>query len=152
MSLHFQPVVAQLPLEFVVVGGGKFRSIDSFQGIIYTSPDTIIFSFLVHSPRCARPVVLLLRLTHFCVYTGIGGLSVAYMLASSGHKVRVLEKHSGLGTPAASICVPPNMSKILKTWVGEEELRKIAVHNVASSLWDCKCCFCIGASTSRHGL
>ena len=76
-----------------------------------------------------------------CVHydIGLGGLSVAYTLSKAGHKVRVLEKLPGIGTPAAGLRVPPNMSKILKKWVGEEELRKTAVRNLASPWWDCEC-------------
>jgi 2-polyprenyl-6-methoxyphenol hydroxylase-like FAD-dependent oxidoreductase len=70
--------------------------------------------------------------------TGIGGLSVAYTLAKAGHKVRVLDKNSGVGIPAAGLRVPPNMSKILKRWVGEEELRKTAVRILASPWCDRK--------------
>ncbi len=63
---------------------------------------------------------------------------MAYMLSKAGHKVRVLEKLPDIGTSAAGLRVPPNMSKILKKWVGEEELRKTAVRNLASPWWDCK--------------
>ncbi|KAI0692489.1 FAD/NAD(P)-binding domain-containing protein [Cytidiella melzeri] len=67
---------------------------------------------------------------------GLGGLSVAYMLCTAGHKVRVLERLPGLGAPAAGLRVPPNMSKILKRWAGGEELRKTGVRTLASPWWD----------------
>ncbi|KAI0314973.1 hypothetical protein OF83DRAFT_1134160, partial [Amylostereum chailletii] len=54
----------------------------------------------------------------------IAGLSTAYALATSGHRVRVLEK-SELGTrPSAGIQVPPNLTKILHKWGMEEELKQ----------------------------
>ncbi|KAI0691115.1 FAD/NAD(P)-binding domain-containing protein [Cytidiella melzeri] len=67
---------------------------------------------------------------------GISGLSAAYALCQAGHKVRVLEKAPELGIPSSGIQVPPNMSKILKKWAGEEELHKTAVLNVATPCID----------------
>lgn len=61
------------------------------------------------------------------------------MLAKAGHKVRVLERQSRVGTPAAGLRVPPNLSKILKRWIGEEELRKNAVVNLETPWYDCEC-------------
>ncbi|KAI0692644.1 FAD/NAD(P)-binding domain-containing protein [Cytidiella melzeri] len=77
-----------------------------------------------------------LSLDFVVVGGGLGGFSVAHMLCQAGHKVRVLEKLPGLGTPAGGLRVPPNLSKILKRWVGEEELRKTAVLNVSTPWWD----------------
>ncbi|KAI0090695.1 FAD/NAD-P-binding domain-containing protein [Irpex rosettiformis] len=67
---------------------------------------------------------------------GISGLSTAYTLCKAGHKVKVFEKMQGVGFPSSGIRVPPNMSKILKKWVGEEELYKTAVLNVATPCID----------------
>lgn len=75
-------------------------------------------------------------MTAFCV-AGLAGLSAAYTLAKSGHKVRLLEKQNALGVPAAGVRVPPNMSKIFKKWVGEKELYKTAVLNVATPWYEC---------------
>lgn len=54
----------------------------------------------------------------------------------AGHRVRVLEKASELGYSSCGIRVPPNMSKILKKWVGSEELEKVAVLNTATPCID----------------
>lgn len=69
--------------------------------------------------------------------TGLAGLSVAYTLAKAGHKVQLLEKQNALGVPAAGVRVPPNMSKIFKKWVGEKELYRTAVLNVATPWLEC---------------
>lgn len=61
------------------------------------------------------------------------------MLRKGGHNVRVLEKLPASGTPAAGLRVPPNMSKILKRWVDEEELGKNSVLNLSSPWRDSKC-------------
>ncbi|KAI0091564.1 FAD/NAD-P-binding domain-containing protein [Irpex rosettiformis] len=100
-------------------------------------------SEVVESPTAA------LSLEFLVVGGGLGGLSVAYMLSKAGHKVRVLEKLPGVGTPAAGLRVPPNMSKILKKWVGEEELRRTAVRNLASPWWDLHAGECLGVAQWR---
>ena len=66
--------------------------------------------------------------------TGIGGLAVAYVLSNSGHRVRVVEKH-GLDAPGAGYRIPPNFSKILKQWVGEEALRRVATRCEGSPIY-----------------
>ncbi len=63
---------------------------------------------------------------------------MAFMLSKGGHKVRVLEKQNDLSTPSSGLRIPPNMSKILKKWVGAEELAKIACLNVATPWYDCE--------------
>ncbi|KAI0730565.1 FAD/NAD(P)-binding domain-containing protein [Earliella scabrosa] len=65
---------------------------------------------------------------------GIGGLAVAYMLSNAGHRVRVLERHD-LNAPGAGVRVPPNLSKILRQWVGLEELMKVARRCVGSPFY-----------------
>lgn len=70
---------------------------------------------------------------------GLAGFSVAHVLAKAGHSVRVLEKLPALGAPSGGLRVPPNMSKLLKKWVGAEELAKSAVLNVATPWYDCAC-------------
>lgn len=63
---------------------------------------------------------------------------MAFTLRKGGHKVRVLEKQNDLSTPSSGLRIPPNMSKILKKWVGAEELAKIACLNVATPWYDCE--------------
>ena len=63
---------------------------------------------------------------------------MAFMLSKSGHNVRVLERQATLGAPSSGLRVPPNMSKILKKWVGADELAKIACLNVATPWYDCE--------------
>lgn len=49
-------------------------------------------------------------------FLGLAGLSTAYALVASGHRVRVLEKTQGLGIRGGGIRVPPCVSKILMDW------------------------------------
>ena len=70
---------------------------------------------------------------------GLAGFGVAYALSKAGHKVKVFERQPALGMPAGGLRVPPNMSKLLKKWVGAEELAKSAVLNVATPWYDCAC-------------
>ncbi|EKM50084.1 uncharacterized protein PHACADRAFT_46976, partial [Phanerochaete carnosa HHB-10118-sp] len=77
-----------------------------------------------------------LRLDFIVVGGGLSGLSVAHVLSKAGHSVRVLEKLPALGAPSGGLRVPPNMSKILKKWVGGEELAKTAVLNIATPWYD----------------
>ncbi|KAI0741980.1 FAD/NAD(P)-binding domain-containing protein [Daedaleopsis nitida] len=63
--------------------------------------------------------------------SGIGGLAVAYVLSKSGHRVTVLERHD-FNVPSAGQRVPPNLSKILRQWVGEEELTKVATRCIGT--------------------
>ena len=72
------------------------------------------------------------------LHLGLAGLATAYALQSVGHTVRVFEKQPSLGAPAGGLRVPPNMRKILKSWVGEEELRKTAVLCVGTPWHDRK--------------
>ena len=106
---------AALSIKFVIVGGGKCIS-------IILPSDRIGFKSWI-SPSIV----------------GIAGLSAAYALCKAGHEVRVLEKAPKLGFPSSGLRVPPNMSKILKNWVGAEELDKLTVLNVATPCIDCKC-------------
>lgn len=77
-----------------------------------------------------------LKLDFIVVGGGLSGFSVAHVLAKAGHRVRVLEKLPALGAPSGGLRVPPNMSKLLKKWVGAEELAKSAVLNVATPWYD----------------
>ncbi|KAI0255935.1 hypothetical protein BJV78DRAFT_1174599 [Lactifluus subvellereus] len=67
----------------------------------------------------------------------IAGLSAAVGLTMSGHKVRVLERGSGLEKPCGGIRLQPNVTKILVQWGLEEELIKRAspVHG-GTNIWD----------------
>ena len=74
----------------------------------------------------------------FVTVAGIGGLAVAYVLSRSGHRVRVLERHD-FNVPSGGQRVPPNLSKILRQWVGEEELMKISTRCVGTPFHHCEC-------------
>ncbi|TCD63710.1 hypothetical protein EIP91_005081 [Steccherinum ochraceum] len=67
---------------------------------------------------------------------GISGLATAFVLQRAGHRVHVLEELQSLGTPAAGLRVPPNLSKIFREWIGEEELSRISVRNIGTPWYD----------------
>ena len=68
---------------------------------------------------------------------GVGGLAAAYMLSKSGHHVRVLEKYS-LDAPSGGLRLPPNVSKILRQWVGQEELLKTTTRCAGTPFYHCE--------------
>ncbi|KAI0358251.1 FAD/NAD-P-binding domain-containing protein [Trametes cingulata] len=72
-----------------------------------------------------------LTLDFLVIGGGVGGLAVAYVLSKAGHRVRVLERR-GLDAPGGGHRVPPNMSKILRQWIGEEELMKVSTRCVGT--------------------
>lgn len=82
------------------------------------------------SGRWGRPYRRSL-LTALSLRAGIGGLAIAYVLSKAGHRVRVLEKH-GRDVPGGGHRVPPNMSKILRQWISEEELRAVSTRCVGT--------------------
>lgn len=47
---------------------------------------------------------------------GIGGLANALALASSGHRVRVLERASAFAEVGAGLQLAPNATRILREW------------------------------------
>ncbi|KAI1796710.1 hypothetical protein LXA43DRAFT_570824 [Ganoderma leucocontextum] len=61
----------------------------------------------------------------------VGGLAVAYVLSKAGHRVTVLERRD-LNVPGGGHRVPPNLSKILRQWVGEEELMKVSTRCIGT--------------------
>ncbi|KAH9893223.1 FAD/NAD-P-binding domain-containing protein [Cubamyces lactineus] len=83
------------------------------------------------TPMPAVDRIAALPLDFLVIGGGIGGLAVAYVLSKSGHRVRVLEKRD-LDVPGGGHRVPPNLSKILRHWVGEEELRKVSTRCVGT--------------------
>ncbi|KAI0730570.1 FAD/NAD(P)-binding domain-containing protein [Earliella scabrosa] len=78
-------------------------------------------------PVVAR--VAALSLDVIVVGGGVAGLAVAYMLSVAGHRVRVIERYRP-DAPGGSQRIPPNLSKILRQWVGDEELRRVATRCV----------------------
>ena len=101
---------ASLRLDFIIVGGGKSRS---------HVPDTI---FLTINQ-----------------YSGIAGLSAAYALAASGHRVRVFEQARGLKHQPGGLRLPPNATRILSHWGVEKELAQKASTTPSSSILDSEC-------------
>ncbi|GBE86344.1 FAD/NAD(P)-binding domain-containing protein [Sparassis latifolia] len=77
----------------------------------------------------------LLRLDFLVSGGGIAGLAVAFVLAQSGHRVRVIDKHD-LTAPSGPLRVPPNLSKILRRWVGPEELARVTTRCTRSPFLD----------------
>ncbi|KAM5533813.1 hypothetical protein V8D89_012476 [Ganoderma adspersum] len=72
-----------------------------------------------------------LTLDFLVIGGGVGGLAVAYVLSKAGHRVTVLERRD-LDVPGGGHRVPPNLSKILRQWVGEEELMKVSTRCVGT--------------------
>ena len=72
---------------------------------------------------------------------GIGGLAAAYMLSRTGHRVRVVERY-GLDATGGGQRIPPNLSKILRQWVGEDELRKVTSRCIGTPFYKSKSALC----------
>ena len=142
---------AALKLDFIVVGGGVY--LFNFSYILTGSyPPNILNDVFplfmivpVPSPPFPTPSGVHCRyydLIHSHLSAGLAGLAVAFTLCKAGHRVRVLEKQPALGAPSSGLRVPPNMSKILRKWVGADELAKVACLNVATPWYDCEpACF-----------
>ena len=56
---------------------------------------------------------------------------MAYTLSKAGHHVRVLERRD-FDVPSGGMRVPPNFSKILRKWIGEEELMEASTRCVGT--------------------
>ncbi|KAI0000203.1 FAD/NAD-P-binding domain-containing protein [Russula compacta] len=83
---------------------------------------------------------------------GIAGLSVAYALAASGHRVQVLEQARGLKHRPGGIRLPPSATRILSHWEVEKELAEKASITPSSSILDMKTGRSIGQSAWQMGL
>jgi salicylate hydroxylase len=70
--------------------------------------------------------------------TGIAGLSAAYALAASGHRVQVLERARGLQHQPGGAQIPPNATRILTHWGLGRELAQRAATTSSSSILDCE--------------
>jgi len=68
----------------------------------------------------------LLKLDFLIIGGGLAGLACAYELSQYGHRVRIVEKASGLGQRAGGIRVPPNLTALLYGWGLEDQLTKVA--------------------------
>ena len=78
------------------------------------------------------------RTDNFVFWTeGVAGLATAYALRLAGHHVTIYEAQGFFNAGyKGGQRIPPNVSKILKEWVGEDELRNLAVQNVCTSCYD----------------
>ena len=115
----------------MVGGAGAAAALPRHAGVVPTRPES------------ARPLLVSYRpVADVLECAGLAGFSVAHVLAKAGHNVRVLEKLPALGAPAGGLRIPPDMSKLLAKWVGEEELRKTAVVNGATPWYD-RACPCV---------
>ncbi len=68
--------------------------------------------------------------------SGIAGLSAAYALAASGHRVQVLEQARGLKCKPGGAQLPPNATRILTHWGVGKELVQKASTTASSSILD----------------
>jgi hypothetical protein len=101
---------ASLRLDFIIVGGGKSWS---------HVPDTICLTINR--------------------YSGIAGLSAAYALAASGHRVRLFEQARGLDRQHGGIRLPPSATRILRHWGVEKEIAQKASSTTSSAILDSEC-------------
>lgn len=58
---------------------------------------------------------------------GLGGLGAAIALRRKGHNVTILEATPKIAEVGAGIQIPPNSSRILKSWGVYDELREYLV-------------------------
>ncbi|KAI9507583.1 FAD/NAD-P-binding domain-containing protein [Russula earlei] len=93
-----------------------------------------------------------LQLDFIIVGGGIAGLSAAYALAASGHRVQVLEQANGFKNRPGGIRLPPNATRILSHWGVENELIQQASVTASSSILDLKTGRSIGQSAWHVGL
>ncbi|KAI9438617.1 hypothetical protein H4582DRAFT_185184 [Lactarius indigo] len=86
------------------------------------------------------------HLDFLVVGSGIAGLSAAYALAASGHRVRVLEQARSLRRCPGGVRLPPNATRILSYWGVEKEVSQKASTIPSSSILDMKTGKSIGQS------
>lgn len=84
--------------------------------------------------RASIQAVPRLTIDFIIIGGGIAGLACALALRRIGHRVLVLEKDDGTDQVAGGCRLPPNMSKILKYWGFEPQLRDISVVSGATFL------------------
>jgi 2-polyprenyl-6-methoxyphenol hydroxylase-like FAD-dependent oxidoreductase len=78
----------------------------------------------------------MILLTTDTTSSGIAGLSAAYALAASGHRVQVFEQARGLKLQPGGSLLPPNATRILTHWGVGKELVQKAVTTTSSSILD----------------
>ena len=70
--------------------------------------------------------------------SGIAGLSAAYALAASGHRVQVFEQARDLRYQPGGALLPPNATRILTHWGAGKEVVQKAATTSSSSILDCE--------------
>jgi 2-polyprenyl-6-methoxyphenol hydroxylase-like FAD-dependent oxidoreductase len=70
--------------------------------------------------------------------SGIAGLSAAYALAASGHRVQVFEQAHSLIHQPGGVHLPPNATRILTHWGLGKELVQMSATTKSSSIIDCE--------------
>lgn len=104
------------------------------------------------SPSHDTPRQASLCLDFIIVGGGIAGLSAAYALAASGHRVQVFEQARGLKHQPGGALLPPNATRILTHWgVGKELVQKAAT-TTSSSILDLKTGRSLGQSEWQTAL
>ncbi|KAF8474487.1 FAD/NAD-P-binding domain-containing protein [Russula ochroleuca] len=93
-----------------------------------------------------------LHLDFIIIGAGIAGLSAAYALAKSGHRVQVFEQARGLKYQTGGVRLPPNATRILTHWGVEKELAQKGSISTSSSLLDMKTGRQIGRSAWQAAL
>ncbi|EJD07850.1 FAD/NAD-binding domain-containing protein [Fomitiporia mediterranea MF3/22] len=68
-----------------------------------------------------------LRLRFVIVGGSLGGLSVAFALARSGHNVHVVEQRERLVEDACGVRIPPNLARILDRWGLGKDFKEKAI-------------------------
>jgi hypothetical protein len=97
------------------------------------------FAWILSSLAAVSPFFQISKILTINRHSGIAGLSAAYALAVSGHRVQVFEQAHGLKHEPGGTRLPPNATRILTHWGVEKELAQKGATTSSSSILDSEC-------------